>query len=160
MGKLSFGYKNALKFISEQEINQMENQVKSAVSELESGSGVGNDYLGWIDLPKNYDKAEFEKIKEAATKIQNTCDVLLVVGIGGSYLGARAAIEFLSHSFHNNLSKNKRKTPEIYFIGQNISGKYLKDLLEVLEGKDYAINIISKSGTTTEPALAFRVLKK
>ncbi|MGL5122608.1 MAG: glucose-6-phosphate isomerase [Fusobacteriaceae bacterium] len=160
MEKLSFSCKNAMKFISEQEINQMENQVKSAVSELESGTGVGNDYLGWIDLPKNYDKVEFKKIKEAGIKIQNTCDILLVVGIGGSYLGARAAIEFLSHSFHNNLPKNKRKSPEVYFVGQNISGKYLKDLLEILEGKDYAINIISKSGTTTEPALAFRVLKK
>ncbi|MGL6064482.1 MAG: glucose-6-phosphate isomerase [Fusobacteriaceae bacterium] len=160
MEKLSFSYKNAMKFISEQEINQMEKQVKSAVAELEEGTGAGNEYLGWIDLPKNYDKNEFEKIKEAAIKIQNTCDVLLVVGIGGSYLGARAAIEFLSHSFHNNLPKNKRNAPEIYFVGQNISGKYLKDLLEVLDGKDYAINIISKSGTTTEPALAFRVLKK
>ncbi len=160
MKKMSFSYKNAMKFISENEIKQMENQVNSAVMELVTGTGAGNEYLGWLDLPKNYDKTEFKRIKEAAIRIQNNSEILLVVGIGGSYLGARAAIEFLSHSFHNSLSRDKRKTPEIYFVGQNISGKYLKELLEVLENKDYTINIISKSGTTTEPALAFRVLKK
>ncbi|MGL6101243.1 MAG: glucose-6-phosphate isomerase, partial [Fusobacteriaceae bacterium] len=120
----------------------------------------GNDFLGWVNLPTDYDKAEFERIKIAAEKIKNNSEILLVVGIGGSYLGSRAAIEFLSHTFYNNISKEKRNAPEIYFVGQNISGTYLKHLLELLEGKDYSINVISKSGTTTEPALAFRVLKR
>ena len=111
-------------------------------------------------LPVDYDKEEFARIKKAAEKIQNDSDVLLVVGIGGSYLGARAAIEFLSHSFYNVLPKGKRKTPEIYFVGNSISSKYIQDLKDVLEGKDFSVNIISKSGTTTEPAIAFRVFKK
>ncbi len=123
-------------------------------------TGAGNDFLGWIDLPVDYDKEEFARIKKAAEKIQNDSDVLLVVGIGGSYLGARAAIEFLSHSFYNVLPKGKRKTPEIYFVGNSISSKYIQDLKDVLEGKDFSVNIISKSGTTTEPAIAFRVFKK
>lgn len=123
-------------------------------------TGAGNDYLGWIDLPVDYDKEEFARIKKAAAKIQGDSDVLLVVGIGGSYLGARAAIEFLSHSFYNVLPKGVRKTPEIYFVGNSISSKYIRDLQQVLEGKDFSINIISKSGTTTEPAIAFRVFKE
>ncbi len=122
-------------------------------------SGAGSDFLGWIDLPVEYDKEEFQRIKMAAEKIQNDSDVLLVIGIGGSYLGARAAIEFLSHSFYNVLPKGKRKTPEIYFVGNSISSKYIHDLKDVLEGKDFSVNIISKSGTTTEPAIAFRVFK-
>ena len=114
-----------------------------------------------IDLPVDYDKAEFARIKKAAEKIQNDSDVLLVVGIGGSYLGARAAIEFLSHSFYNVLPKSVRKTPEIYFVGKlAISSKYIHDLKQVLDGKDFSVNIISKSGTTTEPAIAFRVFKE
>ena len=127
---------------------------------LISKSGAGNDFVGWIDLPVDYDNEEFERIKAAAKKIQSDSDVLLVVGIGGSYLGARAAIEFLSHSFHNVLDKSKRKVPEIYFVGNSISSKYIHDLKDVLEGKDFSINIISKSGTTTEPAIAFRVFKE
>ena len=127
---------------------------------LISKTGAGNDFVGWIDLPVDYDKEEFERIKAAAKKIQSDSDVLLVVGIGGSYLGARAAIEFLSHSFHNVLDKSKRKAPEIYFVGNSISSKYIRDLKDVLEGKDFSINIISKSGTTTEPAIAFRVFKE
>mgnify|MGYP002224523881 CR=1 FL=1 len=125
-----------------------------------SKEGAGNDYLGWIDLPVDYDKDEFARIKKAAAKIQSDSDVLLVVGIGGSYLGARAAIEFLSNSFYNVLSKDVRKTPEIYFVGNSISSKYIADLKKVLAGKDFSINIISKSGTTTEPAIAFRVFKE
>lgn len=159
MNKLKFNYQNAAKFLSENEINLMERQVIEAVKTLESKSGAGNDFLGWIDLPSNYNKDEFAKIKKVAEKIKNNSEILLVIGIGGSYLGAKAAIEFLSHSFYNNLSKDQRKTPEIYFVGQNISGTYLKDLLELVGDKDYSINVISKSGTTTEPALAFRVLK-
>ena len=120
-------------------------------------NGAGNDFLGCIGLSVDYDKEEFARIMKAAAKIQQDSDVLLVVGIGGSYLGARAAIEFLSNSFYNVLPKSVRKTPEIYFVGNSISSKYIADLKQVLEGKDFSVNIISKSGTTTEPAIAFRV---
>ncbi|MGL4393118.1 MAG: glucose-6-phosphate isomerase [Fusobacteriaceae bacterium] len=159
MKKLSFSYKNATKFMNESEIFLMEQQVMCAAKVLENKSGEGKEFLGWVNLPTNYDESEFARIKVVAEKINKNSDVLLVIGIGGSYLGSRAVIEFLTHTFQNNLSKNKRKVPEIYFVGQNISGKYLSDLLELLEEKDYSINVISKSGTTTEPALAFRVLK-
>ena len=127
---------------------------------LHEKTGLGNDFLGWVDLPKNYDKEEFARIKKAAKKIQSDSDVLVVIGIGGSYLGARAAIECLGHSFRNNLTKEERKTPEIYFAGNNISSTYLMDLLDVIKDKDVSLNVISKSGTTTEPAIAFRVLKE
>ena len=115
--------------------------------------------MGWLNLPTDYDKEEFARIKKCAEKIKKDTDVFIVIGIGGSYLGARAAIDFLSHSFYNNLPKDRRKTPEIYFVGNSISSKYIKDLKDVLEGKDFSVNIISKSGTTTEPAIAFRLIK-
>jgi len=127
---------------------------------LHNKTGLGNDFLGWVDLPNNYDKEEFARIKKAAEKIKSDSDVLVVIGIGGSYLGARAAIECLGHSFRNNLNKEERKTPEIYFAGNNISSTYLIDLLDVIKDKDVSLNVISKSGTTTEPAIAFRVLKE
>ncbi len=157
---VTFDYSKAAGFVSAEEIDNFKSTVMSARETLLDRTGAGNDYLGWIDLPVDYDKEEFERIKEAAKKIQGDSDVLLVIGIGGSYLGARAAIEFLTHSFYNVLDKSKRKTPEIYFLGNSISSKYLKDLKDVLEGKDFSINIISKSGTTTEPAIAFRVFKE
>lgn len=161
MGKeITFDYSKAAGFISAEEMANFKTTVMSAKETLLNKSGAGNDFLGWIDLPVDYDKDEFAKIKKAADKIQNDSDVLLVVGIGGSYLGARAAIEFLSHSFYNVLPKSVRKTPEIYFVGNSISSKYIHDLKQVLEGKDFSINIISKSGTTTEPAIAFRVFKE
>lgn len=161
MGKeVVFDYSRAAGFVSAEEMNNMEATVACAREVLMNKSGAGNDFLGWIDLPIDYDKEEFERIKKAAEKIKNDSDVLLVVGIGGSYLGARAAIEFLSHSFYNVLPKGKRKTPEIYFLGNSISSKYISDLKDVLEGKDFSVNIISKSGTTTEPAIAFRVFKE
>ena len=160
MAKVTFDYSKAAKFISESEIANMESIVANAKETLVSRKGAGNDFLGWIDLPVDYDKEEFARIKEAAKKIQNDSDVLLVIGIGGSYLGARAAIEFLGHSFYNNLSKEQRKTPEIYYVGNSISSTYIKHLMDVVEGKDFSINMISKSGTTTEPAIAFRVFKK
>ncbi|MEG0390019.1 MAG: glucose-6-phosphate isomerase [Cetobacterium sp.] len=160
MKKLSFDYSNALGFFNENELVLMEAQCKTATETLMNGSGAGKDFLGWIDLPTNYDKDEFARIKNAATKIKNDSEVLIVIGIGGSYLGARAAIEFLSHTFYNNQSKELRKGPEIYFAGQNISGKYIKDLLDIVGDRDYSINVISKSGTTTEPAIAFRIFKK
>ena len=148
------------KFVADDEFDAIFPQVSLAHETLHGKTGPGSDFLGWVDLPVDYDKEEFARIKKAAEKIQNDSDVLLVVGIGGSYLGARAAIEFLSHSFYNVLPKGKRKTPEIYFVGNSISSKYIQDLKDVLEGKDFSVNIISKSGTTTEPAIAFRVFKK
>ncbi|HIT63619.1 MAG TPA: glucose-6-phosphate isomerase [Candidatus Ventrimonas merdavium] len=157
---VTFDYSKAAGFVSAEELANFKGTVMSAKETLLSKSGAGNDYVGWIDLPVDYDKEEFARIKEAAKKIQADSDVLLVIGIGGSYLGARAAIEFLSHSFYNVLDKSKRKTPEIYFVGNSISSKYIHDLKDVLEGKDFSINIISKSGTTTEPAIAFRVFKE
>lgn len=160
MKKLSFDYSKALSFFGEHEINFMEDQVKLAVKKLDEKNGPGSDFLGWVDLPKNYDKGEFERIKKAAEKIKSDSEVLVVIGIGGSYLGAKSAIEFLSHSFYNNLSKEGRKGPEIYFAGTNISAKYIKDLIEVIGDRDFSVNVISKSGTTTEPAIAFRIFKK
>ena len=150
-----FDYSKATGFISAEEMANFKKTVMAAKETLLSKEGAGN----WIDLPVDYDKDEFARIKKAAAKIQGDSDVLLVVGIGGSYLGARAAIEFLSNSFYNVLSKEVRKTPEIYFVGNSISSKYIADLKKVLAGKDFSINIISKSGTTTEPAIAFRVFK-
>ncbi len=160
MAKVTFDYSKAAKFISDNEMNNMEKIVANAKDTLVTKTGAGNDFLGWIDLPVDYDKEEFARIKTAAKKIQEDSDVLLVIGIGGSYLGARAAIEFLGHSFYNNLTKEQRKTPEIYYVGNSISSTYIKHLMDVVEGKDFSINMISKSGTTTEPAIAFRVFKK
>lgn len=158
--KVTFDYSKASSFISKEEVNMMNGLVEAVKEQLVSRKGAGNDFLGWIDLPVDYDKVEFANIKKAADKITKDSDVLLVIGIGGSYLGARAAIEFLRHNFYNSLSKEARKTPEIYYVGNNISSTYIKHLMDVLEGKDFSINIISKSGTTTEPAIAFRVFKK
>lgn len=160
MSEVKFDLSKASGFITEEELQNFKATVMAAKETLVSKSGAGNDFLGWIDLPVDYDKEEFARIKTAAEKIQKDSDVLLVVGIGGSYLGARAAIEFLTNSFYNNLTKEQRKTPEIYYVGNSISSKYIKDLCKVLEGKDFSINIISKSGTTTEPAIAFRVFKE
>ncbi len=158
--KLNFNYQFAKNFFNEDELKQIKPYVELANEVLTSKTGAGNDFLGWTDLPENYDKDEFARIKKAAEKIKNDSDVLVVIGIGGSYLGAKAAIEFLSHSFYNNLPKDKRKTPEIYFAGTNMSGVYLQHLIEVVGDRDFSVNVISKSGTTTEPAIAFRVFKK
>jgi len=160
MQSIKFDYSNALNFISENEVAYFENFIAVAHDMLHNKTGAGNDFLGWVDLPVNYDKEEFARIKKAAEKIKSDSDVLVVIGIGGSYLGARAAIEMLSHSFYNILPKEKRKTPEIYFVGNNISSTYVYDLLDLIEGKDISINVISKSGTTTEPAIAFRIFKE
>ena len=158
--KLNFNYQFAKKFFNESELKQIKPYVELANEVLTSKTGAGNDFLGWLDLPENYDKNEFERIKKAAEKIKSDSEVLVVIGIGGSYLGAKAAIEFLSHSFYNNLPKDKRKTPEIYFAGTNMSGVYLQHLIEVVGDRDFSVNVISKSGTTTEPAIAFREFKK
>ena len=160
MSKVTFDYSNAMKFISEDEVKALEEKVLGARKALVEKTGKGNDFVGWVDLPVDYDKDEFARIKKAAEKIKNDSDVLLVIGIGGSYLGARAAIEFLRHSFYNSVDKQTRKTPEIYYVGNNISSTYITDLCDTLKDKDFSVNVISKSGTTTEPAIAFRIFKK
>ncbi len=157
---VTFDYSKAGAFVSDAEVANFKDTVMTARDTLVNRTGAGNDFCGWIDLPVDYDKEEFARIKQAAAKIQSDSDVLLVIGIGGSYLGARAAIEFLGHSFRNMLDKEKRNGPEIYFVGNSISSKYIADLKDAIEGKDFSINIISKSGTTTEPAIAFRVFKE
>lgn len=144
-------------FIAENEYKAMAPQVKLAHEELKSGTGLGNDFLGWMKLPTDYDKEEFARIKKAAAKIQADTDVFVVIGIGGSYLGARAAIEFLKSPNYNALKKD---TPDIYFAGNGISSTALSELLSICEGKNVSINMISKSGTTTEPAIAFRVFRE
>lgn len=144
--------------IKEEQLEIIKWQMLDAKKSVEEGSNVGNDFLGWVRLPENYDKKEFEEIKKSAEKIRSDSDVLVVVGIGGSYLGARAAIEMLNSSFYNSLPKDKRKAPAIVYAGNNISGNYMYELLEYLEDKDFSVNVISKSGTTTEPAIAFRLL--
>ena len=143
-------------FVSEKEVEYIKPYAKAAHQQLISGEGAGNDFHGWVKLPVNYDKEEFARIKIAAEKIKQNSDILVVIGIGGSYLGARAAIEFVKSPIYNNLKKD---TPDIYFAGNNISPTALTELLSICEGKDISVNVISKSGTTTEPAIAFRVFK-
>ena len=160
MAKVTYDYSRAKGFIRDHEMESMKAITEEAKKVLLSKSGAGNDYLGWIDLPVDYDKDEFARIKQAAAKIQSDSEVLVVIGIGGSYLGARAAIEFLRHNFYNSVSKEIRKTPEIYFVGNSISSTYISNLIDVIGDRDFSVNIISKSGTTTEPAIAFRIFKK
>ncbi len=160
MSKVTFDYSKAAPFIKDHEVDSMKKLTEDAKELLVSKTGAGNDFLGWIDLPVDYDKDEFARIKKAAAKIQSDSEVLLVIGIGGSYLGARAAVEFLRHSFYNVVSKEIRKTPEIYFVGNSISSTYIRHLMDVIGDRDFSINMISKSGTTTEPAIAFRVFKE
>ncbi len=144
-------------FVGKDEMTGIKEQVMTAAKTLHDKTGLGSDFLGWLDLPTNYDKEEFARIKAAAKKIQSNSDILIVIGIGGSYLGARAAIELLKSPFYNNMKKD---TPDIYYVGNNINPTYLNEVLAICEGKDISVNVISKSGTTTEPALAFRVFKK
>lgn len=152
---ISFDYTNALPFMKKSEVEGLSDFVKVAHDMLHEKKGLGSDFLGWVDLPHAYNKEEFSRIKQAAKRIQNQSDALIVIGIGGSYLGAKSAIEALSHTFHNQIND---KT-QVYFAGNNISSTYLMHLLELLEGKDISVNVISKSGTTTEPALAFRIFR-
>ena len=154
---VSFNSKYAADFIRENDLKGLEAQVAAAHETVKNKNGLGNDFLGWVDLPVNYDKEEFARIKLAAQKIRKDTDVLIVIGIGGSYLGARAAIEFLKGPYYNSL---RNGAPEIYFTGNSISGSDLADVLALCEGKRVSVNIISKSGTTTEPAVAFRVFRK
>ena len=154
---ISLNTKYLQNFVASHEIENAKPAAMLAAKMLEEKSGAGSDFLGWSTLPTDYDKAEFERIKAAAAKIRENSDVLIVIGIGGSYLGAKAAIELLKSPHYNNLKKD---TPEIYFAGNNISPTYLNEVLSLCEGRDFSVNVISKSGTTTEPALAFRVFRK
>ena len=156
MKKLELDLSKVLDFVSCEEIAKMEEEVKNAEKLLMEGTGEGNDFLGWINLPTNYNKDEFERIKLAAKKIRENSEVLVVIGIGGSYLGARATIDFLNHTFYNKVPNG----PEIYFAGNSISGTYLAHLIQVIGDRDFSVNVISKSGTTTEPAIAFRIFKE
>lgn len=151
---------NAKPYLKESEITYLSPMVSQAHKMIHEKSGIGNDFLGWVDLPVDYDKEEFARIKKAAEKIRKDSDVLIVIGIGGSYLGARAACEMLSHSFKTMLPKNKRNNPLVIFAGNNASPNYMAELLEAVEGMDISVNVISKSGTTLEPALAFRIFRK
>ncbi len=155
MKNITLDYKAALGFFNEEEIFNVKEQVRAAHNALHNKTGAGSDFLGWVTLPKDYDKEEFARIKAAAEKIKNDSDVLIVIGIGGSYLGAKAAIDFLSGPFYNYTSKT-----QIFFAGNSISPNYINGLLKAIEGKDVSVNIISKSGTTTEPAIAFRIFKE
>lgn len=154
---MKFNGKYLRGFVAEHEFVALEGQIKDAHEKLHAKTGLGSDFLGWVDLPAHYNTVEFERIKRAASRIRENTQVLIVIGIGGSYLGARAAIELLRSPFYNNQSK---ATPDIYFAGNNINPSYLNELLGICEGKDIAVNVISKSGTTTEPALAFRVFRE
>lgn len=159
MSSLKLNYTNCESFIGRHEIEYMMPFAKLAKEMTEKKTAQGNDFLGWVDLPVDYDKGEFERITEAAKKIQQDSEILVVIGIGGSYLGARAVIEALSHNFTAELSADKRKGVNILYAGNSISSTYMADLLEILEEKEFSVNVISKSGTTTEPALAFRLIK-
>ena len=161
MAHITFDYSKLLdKFVSPHELNYMQMFVTAADVALRDGTGQGAEMTGWLELPENYDRGEFARIQQAAAKIQSDSEVLIVIGIGGSYLGARAAIDFLNNSFVNLQSKEKRKTPQILYAGNSISSNYLADLVEYVQDKDFSVNVISKSGTTTEPAIAFRVFKE
>ena len=148
------------KFVAPHEVDNLQAQVTVADEMVRKGTGPGADFLGWRDLPENYDREEFDRILKAAEKIKEESDVLVVIGIGGSYLGAKAAIDFLNNHFANLQTKEERKAPQIVYAGNSISSTYLADLLEYVEDKDFSVNVISKSGTTTEPAIAFRVFKE
>ncbi|WP_042143006.1 glucose-6-phosphate isomerase [Paucisalibacillus sp. EB02] len=160
MTHIQFSYQHALDFLKKEELDNLSDFVTVAHNAIHNKTGPGNDYLGWVELPENYDKEEYSRIKAASEKIKNNSDILLVIGIGGSYLGAKAALEMLNHSFQQMLSKEQHNVPQIIFVGHHMSSTYMKELFDVLEGKDFSINIISKSGTTTEPAIAFRIFKK
>ena len=158
--KISFNFDNTKFMASDAEIEAIKPRIQNAKKVLTEKTGEGNDFLGWIDLPVDYDKEEFARIKKAAEKIQSDSEVFLVIGIGGSYLGARAAIEALRHGFYNSVSKEIRKTPEIYYCGNNLSSTYISQLIEVIGDRDFSVNVISKSGTTTECSVAFRLFKE
>ncbi len=160
MSHLSLDLAPLAPFVRPEEFSALEPQLLAAAKVLDGRKGPGHEFLGWLDLPVKYDRSEFKRIKAAAKRIQRQSEVLVVIGIGGSYLGAKAALEFCGHTFYNNLPRKLRRTPEIYFAGTNISGTYLTHLLQVIGDRSFSVNVISKSGTTTEPAIAFRIFKQ
>ena len=160
MAHIKFDYSKLTPFVAENELDEIQWQIDGAAKLLHEGKGAGSDYIGWLDLPEDYDKEEFARIQKAAKKIQSDSEVLIVIGIGGSYLGARAAIDFLSNSFVNLQTAEERKAPRILYAGNSISSSYLADLVDYVADKDFSVNVISKSGTTTEPAIAFRVFEE
>ncbi|CNE41549.1 TPA: glucose-6-phosphate isomerase [Streptococcus agalactiae] len=161
MTHITFDYSKVLgQFVGEHELDYLQPQVSAADAFLRQGIGPGSDFLGWMDLPENYDKEEFSRIQKAAEKIKSDSEVLVVIGIGGSYLGAKAAIDFLNNHFANLQTAEERKAPQILYAGNSISSTYLADLVEYVQDKEFSVNVISKSGTTTEPAIAFRVFKE
>ncbi|MGX7075089.1 MULTISPECIES: glucose-6-phosphate isomerase [Globicatella] len=159
MAHIKFDYSKVSNYVGENELAQLQTQITAVDKMLREKTGAGADFTDWVDWPEAYDKEEFARIKEAAEKIKNDSEVLVVIGIGGSYLGARAAIDFLNHSFYN-VKAGKKGMPQIFFAGNSISSTYLHDLLDIIGDRDFSVNIISKSGTTTEPAIAFRVFKE
>ncbi len=160
MCDITLDYSEAMLAFSSEELEAMAGRVQDAHDMLIHKTGAGSDMLGWVELPLTYDREEFEQIKKAAVKIQNSCDVLLVIGIGGSYLGAKAAIDLFTDNFYNLLDKDQRKTPQILFVGNSSSSVYMADIYNLVKDKDICLNVVSKSGTTTEPAIAFRVFKE
>ncbi|HEN7262367.1 TPA: glucose-6-phosphate isomerase [Streptococcus agalactiae] len=161
MTHITFDYSKVLgQFVGEHELDYLQPQVSATDAFLRQGTGPGSDFLGWMDLPENYDKEEFSRIQKAAEKIKSDSEVLVVIGIGGSYLGAKAAIDFLNNHFANLQTAEERKAPQILYAGNSISSTYLADLVEYVQDKEFSVNVISKSGTTTEPAIAFRVFKE
>lgn len=154
---ISFNYEHS--FIKDHEVEFMKPLINEAHIMLHDKKGPGSEFTGWVDLTEQYDRDEFKRLKEVGSRIRNNADVLLVVGIGGSYLGSRAVFEALVHSFYNSLDKDLRKTPQLYFVGNNLSPKYYKEIFDVIRNKEVYVNVISKSGTTTEPAVAFRIIK-
>lgn len=161
MTHITFDYSKVLgQFVGEHELDYLQPQVSAADAFLRQGTGPDSDFLGWMDLPENYDKEEFSRIQKAAEKIKSDSEVLVVIGIGGSYLGAKAAIDFLNNHFANLQTAEERKAPQILYAGNSISSTYLADLVEYVQDKEFSVNVISKSGTTTEPAIAFRVFKE
>ena len=155
MTHIQLDYRKTLEFFGEHEMQQQQEVVSTIHNIIHKGTGAGNDFLGWLDLPVDYDKDEFSRILEASKRVKENSEVLVVIGIGGSYLGARAAIEMLTSSF-----RNSDEYPEIVFVGNHLSSTYTQQLVDYLDGKDFSVNVISKSGTTTEPAVAFRLFKQ
>lgn len=160
MSHITLNDSYAKSFIEQGELDQIKEEIRSAHERLHTKAGAGNKFLGWLDYPQTFDKSEFDKVKRVAKEIQQHSDILVVIGVGGSYLGARATIDLLTHTFHNELHPDDRKSPKIIFAGHHLSSTYMKDLFDLLEGKDFSINVISKSGSTLETAIAFRLLKQ
>lgn len=160
MNYIKFDYSRTISLFNSYELDSLKQSVQFYHTKLKKKERPGHYSLGWLDNPINYNQIELQRIKKLAIKVQNDSEILLVIGIGGSYAGVRAGIEMLTHSFHNHLSKDKRTSPKIFFVGNNLSSIYMTDLMEYLEGKKFSINIISKSGTTLEPAIAFRIFRK